>query len=476
MIEKNTIFALATPPGKSGVAVIRISGPRAKEVLFLLGVNPLPQPRVASLRALYAPSHYDSGTLHSDSETIFREKPTANKNHSTGEMIDRALVLWFPAPKSFTGEDVVELHTHGSQAVVSYLTKCLSLIPGLRMAEPGEFSKKAFENGTMDLTELEGLADLIAAETQLQRKQALRQMEGALGKNVESWRASLLSALALLEASLDFSDEDLPPHLFEDANYLLLPVFNTIAAHLSDSRGERLRSGVHTVILGAPNVGKSSLLNWLAKREVAIVSNIAGTTRDVIEVHMDIGGIPVTLSDTAGLREKAGKIESEGIARANRQAEKADVKLILLDATTWPNIPHKIAALVDDQSLLLLNKIDCMPGDTSHLSLGGRPLFPLSLKTGEGLEALLQVFERHLSGLASLTEHAAFTSARQKLLLSECHASLGRALESFKNPATTLELFTEEVRLAARALGRITGAIEVDEVLGEIFSRFCIGK
>ena len=293
MGQGDTIAAQATAPGRAGIAVIRISGPQAGSILDALSGGPRPSPRQATL--------------------------TAFKRPGDRELLDRGLALWFPAPHSFTGEDVAELHGHGGLAVVAALLAEITHFPGCRLAEPGEFTRRAFDNGKLDLTQVEGLADLVNAEAEAQRKQAMRQLDGALGLLYEGWRAELIGAMARIEAGIDFPDEDLPDDLLGRQRSALAALVDEIARHLADDhRGERLRDGFHIVILGAPNVGKSSLLNALARREAAIVSERAGTTRDVVEVHLDLGGYPVILADTAGLRHSGDSIESEGMRRALR--------------------------------------------------------------------------------------------------------------------------------------------------------------
>jgi tRNA modification GTPase len=305
----STIYALATPAGRSGVAVVRISGAEARAALAALTDREPPQPRVAALRRLRG---------------------------RDAVPIDDALVLWFPAPHSFTGEDVVELHLHGGPAVIAAALAALAVQPGLRLAEPGEFTRRAFDHDKLDLAQVEGLADLIAAETEMQRRQALRQAEGALSRRLESWRTDLIRVLGRLEAYIDFPDEDLPQQLTSSIEMEIAQIGERLAAELAGRAAERLRDGLTIAILGAPNVGKSSILNRLAQREAAIVSSIAGTTRDVIEVRMDIAGYPVTLADTAGLRATADEIEAEGVRRALSRAEYADLKLLVFDGGQLP--------------------------------------------------------------------------------------------------------------------------------------------
>ena len=435
----DTIVALASGAVPAAIAVIRISGPETRRVLeaFCGGV---PDPRHASLRDIGPP-----------------RLPA----------IDRGLAIWFPGPASFTGEDMAELHTHGSRAVVSAVIEAVLSLPGTRVAEPGEFARRAFENGKLDLTQVEGLADLISAETEAQRRQALAQAEGSLRTLYEGWRIELLGAQALVEAGLDFADEgDVAADIAVKADAIVAPLLVSISHHLADRRGERLRDGVHIVIAGPPNVGKSSLLNALAKRDVAIVSEEAGTTRDVLEVHLDLGGLPVTLTDTAGLREAESKVEAEGVRRALARTEQADVVLWLVDATApiW-ELP---AALEIRTAICVLNKIDLERGFTPH-----RDCLQISARTGQGLDRLVEALEEQAAhvaetGLAS----PLMTRARHRAELEGARV----ALQRFGQPTLSPELKAEELRIAARHLGRLTGRIDVEEVLGAIFGEFCIGK
>ncbi len=343
----DTIFALSTPPGRAGIGVVRLSGPAAGTALEALAGAPRPAPRVAHLRQLSDPDGRAA--------------------------LDRALVLWFAGPASFTGEDMAELHLHGGRAVAAAVIGALSRRPGLRPAEPGEFTRRAFDNGKLDLSEVEGLADLIDAETDAQRRQALRQMTGGLSRLTEDWRTRLLSGLAHLEAAIDFPEEDLPETLLDGARAVAVELGGEIGRHLADQgRGERLRDGLQIAIVGPPNSGKSSLLNALARRDVAIVSELAGTTRDVVEVHLDLGGYPVTLADTAGLRTfEAGSgdsVEQEGMRRARSRAAESDLKLAVFDLCSWPELDPEALAVVDQDTLAVLNTIDVRPGPPDEAS------------------------------------------------------------------------------------------------------------
>lgn len=435
----DTIFALASAAGRAGVQVIRISGAQVGPVLRAL-TGRLPLPRQARLASLADPA--------------------------TGEVFDKALVLWFPGPASFTGEDVAELHLHGGRAVLQAATAALTGL-GLRVAEPGEFSRRAFENGKLDLTEAEAIADLVDAETAAQRRQALRQMEGALGQLYDGWRHRLTRALAHLEADIDFPEEDLPGGLSDAVRPVVLKLVDELTHHLADQgRGERLRDGISIAILGAPNAGKSSLMNAIARRDVAIVSNQAGTTRDVIEVQLDLGGYPVLLADTAGLREAADQVESEGIRRAMDRAGKADLKLLVFDGLSDPDAAT--LALVDGDALLVMNKAD-QPGARPPLS--GPSVLQVSARMGDGIPTLLAALQEQVAKRYAPSGAPALTRARHRSALEDCLSHLQRALQ-----APLPELAAEDVRLAARALGRITGRVDVEELLDVIFRDFCIGK
>lgn len=450
---KDTVFALASAPGRSGVAVVRISGPRAGEAIRLLcAPAALPAPRQAVLRDL--------------------------RDARTGELIDHALVLWFPSPHSFTGEDVVEFHIHGGRAVLAALIGALASLESFSPAEPGAFSRRAFENDKLDLTEAEAIADLVDAETAAQRRQALCQMDGALGALYRNWTERLKKRLAFLEAELDFADEDIPSeinaHRLEDLSRLI----DEMAAHLDDNRrGERLRDGFMIALLGAPNAGKSSLLNALARREAAIVSALPGTTRDIVEVQLDLGGYPVTLADTAGLRESADAVENEGVRRALRRADEADLNLLLFDGSCGNGVDADTLALEDSRSLFVINKADALvaPRGTylsvlAERAIGRDPLF-LSVRTGEGLEELISRVIEEIETRYASGGSAPLTRARHRAALEEALAALRRAVK-----APEAELCAEDVRLALRAIGRVTGRVDVEDILDIVFSEFCVGK
>ena len=381
------------------------------------------------------------------------------------ERSDDALVLWIPGPRSETGEDMAEFHLHGGRAITSAALAALATLPGYRAAAPGEFTRQAFDNGRLDLTQAEAVADLVEA-------QALRQMDGALGKLYERWRETLLANLARGEAAIDFPDEDLPGELMTRLKGDIEALRGEIAAHLDDrGRGERLREGFSIAILGAPNAGKSSLLNFLARREAAIVSARAGTTRDVVEVHLDMAGYPVILSDTAGLRATVDEIEAEGVRRALARANSADLKLVLFDATLWPAADAATAPQIDHNTLILLTKSDMATGLPKDLQVMGQPALAVSVKTGAGTEAMLARLRELIAERCSAGELPALTRRRHREALGECQEALRRA-----DSAASPELMAEDLRLAARALGRITGRVDVEDILDRIFRDFCIGK
>ena len=442
--EPETIFALSSGAGRAGVAVVRVSGAAAGAALGALTGYPLPEPRRATRARIVDPA---------------------------GGAIDHGLALWFPAPASFTGEDVAEFHVHGGGAVVAALIDALAARPGLRPADAGEFTRRAFDNGKLDLTQAEGLADLIDAETEAQRRQALRQFDGEFGALCEGWRAELVGALAYAEADMDFPDEDLPGGLTESARHKISKLRRSITQHFDDGRrGERLREGFYVAIVGAPNVGKSSLLNRLARREAAIVSARAGTTRDVIEVHLDVAGFPAILADTAGLHAAVDEIESEGVRRALDRAARADFTIAVFDATAPGRDDAPTLRLVNEDTLVVLNKTD-LRAPSGEVSVNGCSALPVSARTGAGLDALVAALEEAVVERAATAGAPAITRARHRAALESCVASLDR----FEGGAAP-ELAAEDLRLAARALGRITGRVDVEDILDIVFQDFCIGK
>lgn len=426
----STIYALASARGKAGVAVIRVSGPTASDTLLKLSGKE-PVGRAPSLRRLSA---------------------------SDGTLIDEALVLFFASGQSFTGEDVVEYQTHGSPAIISSLLSELSRMDGLRLSEPGEFTRRALENGCLDLAQVEGLADLIDAETEAQRRQAIRVFDGALGTRTEEWRRDLIRAAALLEATIDFADEDVPIDVRPEVKLLCEGVLNDLAVETKGSAvAERIRDGFEVAILGPPNIGKSTLLNTLAGRDAAITSSIAGTTRDVIEVRMDLNGLPVTFLDTAGLRETEDVVEALGIERALTRAETADLRVVLTEDGTPP-----AGLFLGNDDLVLVGKSD----------LNGRS--GVSGITGEGVSDLVA------SVTASLEKRASGASlairARHRNAMENATSSLKIALDELDRGLERSELAAEELRISIRSLEAMVGRIDVEDLLDEIFSSFCLGK
>jgi tRNA modification GTPase len=480
---RHTIYALSSGRPPAAIAVVRISGSASGEALKTV-IGKIPEPRTATLGRVRG---------------------------IDGEIIDEALTLWFPAPHSETGEDVAELQLHGGRAVVASVFATLSRVPGLRPAEAGEFTRRAFENGKLDLTAVEGLADLVLAETESQRRLAFRQMRGALGKRAEEWRAQLIQALALIEARIDFSDEaDVPQDLVTPALRIVRALEGEIASVLADGgRGERLREGLVVAIAGPPNAGKSTLLNRIAKREAAIVSPYAGTTRDVIEVHLDLRGLPVTLLDTAGIRETDDPVELEGVRRARARANAADLVLWVVDASGAADSLLAAGPSVEKMAVtapmwVIRNKTDLtqrtergsqngarnesgcrvnkqlrnvvndqLAGRSEFQFSGSEPAFDLSAKSGEGFEALLEQLTKHAETYLVGAESALVTRERHRRALEEVAAALRRALSGDPNRE---ELLAEELRIAAQSLGRLTGRVDVEDVLEAIFRDFCIGK
>ena len=434
------IFALASGAGRAAVAVVRLSGAGAAEAVRRLA-GTLPPPRLASLKRLRHPG--------------------------TGETLDRALVLWFPSPRSYTGEDCAELHLHGGPAVIAGVLEAL-VAAGARPAEPGEFTRRAFVHGKVDLTAAEGIADLIAAETAAQRRQALRQAEGGLAALYEGWAVRLTGLLARQEAFIEFETEDLPPDLDAEVGRATAALRAEMEAHLADGgRGERLREGLVVAILGAPNAGKSSLLNALVGRDAAIVSARAGTTRDVVEARLDLDGVPVTLADTAGLREASDEIEAEGVRRALLRAEAADLRLLVFAADA--PLDTDTLALVAPGALVVANKTDVAPAPAS---IGGVAPISVSVRTGDGLATLREALASTVRGLATPEGAApAITRGRHRAAVRDAVARLAEL-----DGAALPELRAECLRAASSTLGRITGRVGVEAVLDAVFREFCIGK
>ena len=437
-MRQDTIFALSTAPGRAGVAVVRVSGPDAVRALEVLTRKPAPPPRNAAMTGFF---------------------------DSSEKLIDRGLVIYFQAPASFTGEDVAEFHVHGGRAIVGAMLEALAAL-GLRPAEPGEFTRRAVENGKIDLTQAEAIADLVDAETDAQRRQALRQYDGALAELYEGWRADLIKAGAWAEAAIDFSDEELPADTHARTRAAIAGILQDICRHLDDARrGEMLREGLHLTVIGPPNAGKSSLVNALARRDVVIVAEIAGTTRDVIEVRMDLGGYPVILADTAGLRDTSEIIEAEGVRRARARAESADLVLLLLDgsaADPFAGLPQGTRG-----DLIVFNKSDLpWPAKRDGISI--------SLKTGAGMDAMIDALTAKVRDrLERPTEAPVLTRARHRHALEDAARSLQHALAA---PDDQPELLAEDLRLPLRSIGRITGRVDIEDVLDVVFRDFCIGK
>ncbi|KAM9687676.1 5-taurinomethyluridine-[tRNA] synthase subunit GTPB3, mitochondrial isoform 3-T3 [Trichechus inunguis] len=458
-----TIFALSSGQGRCGVAVIRTSGPASGPALrSLTAGRDLPPARSARLRLLSDPR--------------------------SGEPLDRALVLWFPGPQSFTGEDCAEFHVHGGPAVVSGVLQALSGVPGLRPAEAGEFTRRAFTHGKLSLTEVEGLADLIHAETEAQRRQALRQLDGELGRLCHDWAETLTTALAHVEAYIDFGEDDsLEEDVLERVDSSVRGLQAALGAHLRDARrGQRLRSGAHVVVAGPPNAGKSSLVNLLSRKPVSIVSPEPGTTRDVLETPVDLAGFPALLSDTAGLREGVGPVEQEGVRRARARLEQADLILAVLDACDLAspsscNFLDTVVAHVGARSpngssqrlLLVLNKLDLLPSEGLGPSPDLPPYLLLSCVTGEGLDSLLEALRKELATVCGdpSTGPPLLTRARHQYHLQSCLDALGHYKE-----ARDLALEAEALRVARGHLARLTGGGGTEEILDVIFRDFCVGK
>ena len=442
-----TIYALSTGPGVSGIAVVRVSGKEAAEVVKRLTGDDLPVPRVATLKKI---------------------------NYiNTNNLIDEGVVIWFPGPNSYTGEDLAEFHVHGSRAVVSALHSSISGIKNCRLAEPGEFTKLAFQNGKINLLKAEGIADLVSAETEIQRKQAVEIMNGKSSDKFTSWRAKLLKILAHVEAKIDFPDEDLPKDILDEIQKTSNQVSKEIEKVLDDQKvGERIREGFKIAIVGPTNAGKSSLLNYLSKRDVAIVSEIAGTTRDVIETHLNLDGYPVVVSDTAGIRESKNEIEKKGIKLALNRAEDADLKLIIVDAKSV-DFTSVLKELIDENAILVVNKSDLLVGNINN-ELKKHDHILVSIKNNLNLDKLILKIKKKLENKFISYGDILITRERHRQHLEQCISHL----KNFKNKngSEDYDKAAEDLRLATRHLGMIVGKVDVEEILGSIFNDFCIGK
>ena len=442
-----TIYALSTGPGISGIAIVRVSGEDTKKVIKLLTNAKLPKPRVATLRKI-------------------------NKIN-TSELIDKGIILWFPGPESYTGEDMAEFHIHGSKAVIDALHHSISKIENCRLAEAGEFTKLAFQNGKINLLKAESIADLISAETEIQRQQAVKIMNGKSANKFNNLREKLLKILSHVEAKIDFPDEDLPEDILKNIKKISNEVILNIKKILDDQKvGERIREGFKIAIIGPTNAGKSSLLNYLSNRDVAIVSEIAGTTRDVIETHLNIDGYPVVVSDTAGIRDSKNEIEKKGIKLALDKAENADLKLIVIDAK---NIDFKevLKELIDENTILVVNKSDLLKEDL-NFEIKNYEHVLISVKNNLNVEDLILKIKNKLKNKFITSEDILITRARHRQHLEQSLNYLKNFEE--KNEAEDFDKAAEDLRLATRHLGMIVGKVDVEEILGSIFNDFCIGK
>ncbi len=442
-----TIYALSTGPGVSGVAIVRISGPEASNAIKLLTKKDLPLPRIATLRKI--------------------------NNINTSELIDEGIIIWFPGPESYTGEDMAEVHVHGGKAIVLALQNELSKIENFRLAEPGEFTKIAFQNGKINLLKAESISDLISAETEMQRLQAVKIMEGKSAEKFNYLREKLLKILSFIEAKIDFPEEGLPDENIKQIKKDTTEVLNKIKKILDDQKiGEIIREGFKIAIVGPTNAGKSSLLNNLSNRDVAIVSEIAGTTRDVIETHLNIDGYPVIISDTAGIRNSKDEIEKKGIKLSLDRAEKADLKLVVVDAKSI-DFRGFLNDLLKDNAILVINKSDLINGELDP-EVNKLDHVLISLKKNINLDKLILMIKKKLKTKFIINNDILITRERHRQHLVHCLDNLKNFLE--KNDKKDFDKAAEDLRLATRNLGMIVGKVDVEEILGSIFNDFCIGK
>ncbi len=442
-----TIYALSTGPGISGIAVIRVSGKNTADVVKKLTGSKLPSARTATLAKF-------------------------NKNGGK-ELIDEGVIIWFPAPNSYTGEDLAEFHVHGSRAVIKAMHIAISKIKNCRLAEPGEFTKRAFQNGKINLLKAESIADLVSSETEIQRKQALKIMSGKISDKYNSWRKKLLKILSHIEAKIDFPEEDLPKNIFTEIQKTSNNVMKEINKTLNDQKvGERIREGFKIAIIGPPNSGKSSLLNYLSKRDVAIVSEIAGTTRDVIETHLNLDGYPVIVSDTAGIRSSKNEIEKKGIKIALKRANDADLRLVIVSAKNV-DFTRVLKALLNKNAILVVNKSDLIRGKLNSKFKKYEHVL-ISIKKDSNLNKLITKIKSKLKNKFTTTEDILITRERHRQNLINCVQHLEKFQK--KKSAQDFDKAAEDLRLATRHLGMIVGKVDVEELLGSIFNDFCIGK
>jgi len=442
-----TIYSLSSGPGISGIAVIRVSGKKTTNIIKLITGQKLPEPRTAILRKIY--------------------------KIDTNELIDEGIILWFPGPKSYTGEDMAEIQVHGSTAVINAILSTISHVGNCRLAEPGEFTKLAFQNGKINLLKAESIADLISAETEIQRQQAIKIMNGKSADQFNFLREKLLKILSYVEAKIDFPDEDLPNNILNEIKSSSNEIIKKVEKILNDQKvGERIREGFKIAILGPTNAGKSSLMNYLSKRDVAIVSEIAGTTRDVIETHLNIDGYPVIISDTAGIRDSKDEIEKKGIKLSLERAEEVDLKLVVVEAKNL-DFTEILKRLLDENAILVINKSDLLKNDIS-LDIKKINHVLISIKDNQNIDELILKIKNHLKNKFITSDDILITRERHRQHLQQCLDHLKNFNQ--KKDLQDFDKAAEDLRLASRHLGMIVGKVDVEEILGSIFKDFCIGK